>query len=47
MRSSTISAPRLSPERVRDGATELSLYRRDASNMEGSTSVVCLADVDS
>ncbi len=33
----------LSPERVRDGATELSLYRRDASNMEGSTSVVCLA----
>jgi glycolate oxidase len=33
----------LAPERVRDGATELSLYRRDASNMEGSTSVVCLA----
>ena len=33
----------LSPERVRDGATELSLYRRDASNMEGTTSVVCLA----
>jgi glycolate oxidase len=33
----------LSPERVRDGATELSLYRRDASNMEGSTAVVCLA----
>ena len=28
---------------MRDGATELSLYRRDASNMEGSTSVVCLA----
>ncbi|HWM22003.1 MAG TPA: FAD-linked oxidase C-terminal domain-containing protein [Ilumatobacteraceae bacterium] len=34
----------LSPERVRDGATELSLYRRDASNMEGATSVVCLAE---
>jgi glycolate oxidase len=33
----------LSPERVRDGLSELSLYRRDASNMEGSTSVVCLA----
>jgi glycolate oxidase len=33
----------LSPERVRDGATELSLYRRDASNMEGSAAVVCLA----
>ncbi len=33
----------LAPERVRDGATELSLYRRDASNMEGSTAVVCLA----
>ena len=42
MRSSTISARRSAPERVRDGATELSLYRRDASNMEGSTSVVCL-----
>jgi glycolate oxidase len=33
----------LAPERVRDGASELSLYRRDASNMEGATSVVCLA----
>ena len=32
----------LAPERVRDGMSELSLYRRDASNMEGSTSVVCL-----
>jgi glycolate oxidase len=32
----------LSAERVRDGSSELSLYRRDASNMEGSTSVVCL-----
>lgn len=27
---------------VRTGPSELSLYRRDASNMEGSTSVVCL-----
>lgn len=27
---------------VRTGSSELSLYRRDASNMEGSTSVVCL-----
>ena len=42
VRSSTTSTPRSAPERVRDGATELSLYRRDASNMEGSTSVVCL-----
>jgi glycolate oxidase len=32
----------LSPEQVRDGASELSLYRRDSSNMEGATSVVCL-----
>jgi glycolate oxidase len=32
----------LDPQRVRSGPTELSLYRRDASNMEGSTSVVCL-----
>ncbi len=31
----------LAPDRVRIGATELSLYRKDASNMEGSTSVVC------
>ncbi len=29
---------------VRTGPTELSLYRRDASNMEGSTSVVCLPE---
>jgi glycolate oxidase len=27
--------------RVRTGPTELGLYRKDASNMEGSTSVVC------
>ena len=32
----------LSPERVRTGATELGLYRRDASNMEGAACVVCL-----
>jgi glycolate oxidase len=32
----------LVPQRVRSGPTELSLYRRDASNMEGATSVVCL-----
>jgi glycolate oxidase len=32
----------LDPARVRSGPTELSLYRRDASNMEGATSVVCL-----
>lgn len=30
--------------RVRTGPTELSLYRRDASNMEGSASVVCLPE---
>ncbi len=32
----------LDPVRVRTGPSELSLYRRDASNMEGSASVVCL-----
>lgn len=32
----------LDPERVRCGETELVLYGRDASNMSGSTSVVCL-----
>ncbi len=32
----------LDPRCVRSGPTELSLYRRDASNMEGATSVVCL-----
>lgn len=31
-------------ERVRTGPTELGLYRKDASNMEGSTSVVCLPE---
>jgi glycolate oxidase len=34
----------LGPERVRSGPTELSLYRKDASNMEGSTAVVCLPE---
>ncbi len=31
----------LSPERVRTGATELALYRRDASNIEGMPGIVC------
>ena len=31
-------------ERVRTGPTELGLYRKDASNMSGSTSVVCLPE---
>ncbi|MBI4935694.1 MAG: FAD-binding protein [Actinobacteria bacterium] len=31
----------LSPDRVRTNSTELGLYRRDASNIEGSASVVC------
>lgn len=31
----------LSPERVRTGATELGLYRRDASNIEGMPGIVC------
>ena len=31
----------LSPDRVRTNATELGLYRRDASNIEGSAGVVC------
>ncbi len=32
----------LGDKAVRTGSSELSLYRRDSSNMEGSTSVVCL-----
>jgi glycolate oxidase len=32
----------LAPERVRTGAAELGLYRRDASNLEGAASVVAL-----
>ena len=31
----------LAPDRVRTNATELGLYGRDASNIEGSTAVVC------
>ncbi len=31
----------LAPDRVRTNATELGLYKRDASNIEGSASVVC------
>jgi glycolate oxidase len=31
----------LAPDRVRTGATELALYRHDASHMEGRASVVC------
>ena len=31
----------ISADRVRVGATELNLYRRDASNFDGSTSVLC------
>jgi len=31
----------LSPDRVRDGTTELSLYRHDASHMEGKAAAVC------
>ncbi|HEY5663504.1 MAG TPA: FAD-linked oxidase C-terminal domain-containing protein [Ilumatobacter sp.] len=34
----------LHPSRVRTGPSELSLYRKDASNMEGSTAVVCLPE---
>ena len=34
----------LGSDRVRSGPNELSLYRKDASNMEGSTSVVCLPE---
>jgi glycolate oxidase len=31
----------LAPDRVRDGVTELSLYRHDASHMEGAAVAVC------
>jgi len=34
----------LGEQRVRSGPSELSLYRRDASNMEGSAAVVCLPE---
>ena len=30
-----------SPDRVRVGSTELGLYRRDASNLDGDAGVVC------
>ena len=35
---------RLRPAQVRDAASEVNLYRRDASNMEGRASVVCFAE---
>ena len=35
---------RLRPDQVRDGAAEVNLYRRDASNMAGQASVVCFAE---
>src|SRR4051794_9058628 len=31
----------LAPDRIRTDATELALYRRDASNISGGASVVC------
>ncbi len=31
----------IAPERVRDGPTELALYRHDASNLEGAAAAVC------
>jgi len=34
----------LGEDRVRSGAASLSIYRRDASNMEGETSVVCFPE---
>ena len=34
----------LHPSRVRVGPSELSLYRKDASNMEGAAGVVCLPE---
>ena len=35
------SGPRWAADRVHTGPTELDLYRRDASNMEGAPPVVC------
>ncbi len=35
---------RLRPDQVRDGAAEVNLYRRDASNLEGHPAVVCFAE---
>jgi glycolate oxidase len=37
----------LGPDRVRTGATELGLYRRDASNIVGSAGVVCFPETTS
>jgi glycolate oxidase len=34
----------LRPDQVRDGAAEVNLYRRDASNMEGHAVAVCFAE---
>lgn len=34
----------LGPNRVKTGPSELSLYRKDSSNMAGTTSVVCLPE---
>jgi glycolate dehydrogenase FAD-linked subunit len=35
---------RLRPDQVRDGAAEVNLYRRDASNLAGRAAVVCFAE---
>ena len=35
---------RLRPDQVRDGAAEVNLYRRDASNLAGEPAVVCFAE---
>ncbi len=35
---------RLRPDQVRDGATEVNLYRHDASNLVGQAAVVCFAE---
>jgi len=37
----------LAPSRVRDGRTEVALYRKDASNMSGGASIVCLPETTS
>lgn len=35
---------RIRPDQVRDGPSELHLYRHDASNLQGSAAVVCFAE---
>jgi glycolate oxidase len=35
---------RVRPDQVRDGAAEVNLYRRDASNLSGHPAVVCFAE---